>query len=89
MRSPLEDGAWLELASVDSTQDAAANLLRLHDDAAVPGVIMTTDQTAGRGRFGRKWHGDPGDSLAMSLVMKAYRDHPKPYLIGMAVAVAA
>lgn len=87
MKSPLSTGPWLEVDEVASTQDLAKRLLEEGSD--VPGVIMARHQTGGRGRFGRSWHSRPGDSLTMSLVFGAYPDHPRPWLIGMAVAVAA
>jgi BirA family biotin operon repressor/biotin-[acetyl-CoA-carboxylase] ligase len=72
--------------SVDSTQDIAAHCLSVGDPV---GVIFAHEQLAGRGRFGRKWYSQRGDSLTASLVFHDYADHPKPHLIGMAVAIAA
>ncbi len=31
-------------------------------------LIVTTNQTCGKGRFGRKWFSDPGKNIAMTLV---------------------
>lgn len=87
MRSPLDDGPWLELEEVDSTQGAAAEALLSVE--TVPGVVLAHNQTAGKGRFDRTWHSDPDDSLTMSLIFQSYAQHPKPYLIGMAAACAA
>jgi len=53
------------------------------------GVLIASHQTAGRGRFDRKWESGPNDSLTMSLVMDGYADHPRPWLVGMAVSLAA
>jgi BirA family biotin operon repressor/biotin-[acetyl-CoA-carboxylase] ligase len=89
MKCPLQDGPWLELPEVDSTQRVAARRLRGEEIGPVPGVVLAAHQTEGRGRFERNWHTSPGDSLAMSLVFQAYAGHPKPWLIGMAVACAA
>jgi len=47
------------------------------------------EQTAGKGRLGRVWLSKAGDSLTFSLIFRAYADHPKPHLIGMACALAA
>jgi BirA family biotin operon repressor/biotin-[acetyl-CoA-carboxylase] ligase len=88
MKSPFESGPWLELAAVESTQAAAAALLR-DPKADKPGVVFAKHQTGGRGRFGRTWLSEEGDSLTMSLVFGAYADHPKPWLIGMAAGMAA
>ncbi|MBX3118680.1 MAG: biotin--[acetyl-CoA-carboxylase] ligase [Fimbriimonadaceae bacterium] len=80
---------WIELDSAGSTQDVAAEFLQGTRSGEIPGVIWTTDQRSGRGRFGRNWYGRPGDSLAMTLVLRDYPDHPKPWLVGMGVAIAA
>jgi BirA family transcriptional regulator, biotin operon repressor / biotin---[acetyl-CoA-carboxylase] ligase len=86
VKSPLHEGAWLELEEVGSTQTAAAELLARGDPV---GVVFAHSQTLGKGRFGRTWHSQPGDSLTMSLVFRGYADHPAPQFIGMAVACAA
>ena len=85
MRSPLEFGPWVHRAEVDSTQAEAQRLLANRDPV---GIVLADNQTAGRGRFTREWVSAPGRSLTMSLVFGNYADHPKPWLIGMAVAVA-
>jgi len=86
MRSPLETGPWIVLDEVGSTQAYAKQAL-LSDAPA--GVVFAHHQTEGHGRLGRAWHSERGASLTFSLVFGAYADHPKPWLIGMAVAVAA
>lgn len=85
MKSPLENGSWHDFDEVLSTQDPAAAEVK----AGNGGVFFATNQTLGRGRFGREWISVPGDSLTMSLAFSAYADHPRPYLVGMTVAVAA
>jgi BirA family transcriptional regulator, biotin operon repressor / biotin---[acetyl-CoA-carboxylase] ligase len=85
VRSPLENGAWHTLDEVLSTQDLAAAEAR----EGFGGVFFAANQTLGRGRFGRGWVSSAGDSLTMSLAFTAYADHPRPYLVGMTVAVAA
>lgn len=85
MKSPYVRG-MIELPEVESTQSRAAELLAKGE---APGVILAGHQTAGRGRFNRVWHSARGDSLTMSLSFLDYPDHPKPWLIGMTVAVAA
>lgn len=84
MRSPLEDGAWHDYDEVLSTQDVAAHEAK----AGRGGVFFSRDQTLGRGRFGREWISEPDQSLTMSLAYLAYADHPRPYLVGMSIAVA-
>jgi BirA family biotin operon repressor/biotin-[acetyl-CoA-carboxylase] ligase len=86
VRSPLDDGVWLEIPEVDSTQVLAGRLLAAGDPA---GVVFARHQTGGKGRFGRAWLSAPGDSLTMSLIFRAYADHSAPQFIGMAVACAA
>jgi BirA family biotin operon repressor/biotin-[acetyl-CoA-carboxylase] ligase len=85
MRSPLDEGPWLFLDTVHSTQDTAALLLG-HSNC--PGIVLAEHQEAGRGRFGRPWSSERGRSLTMSLVYRSYASHPKPWLLGMAVAIA-
>ena len=54
------------LASADSTNRVASEI------NAVAGsyhVVITSDQTAGRGRLGRQWISRPGESLALSVLV--------------------
>ncbi len=86
MRTPLDGGFdWLELDEVASTQLAAREALQADTKF---GIVLAHNQTAGVGRFGRPWVSARGDSLTMSLIFRAYASHPKPYLVGMAVALA-
>lgn len=82
----LPSGEWLVLDEVTSTQTVAAEALRSGEDVA---VVMAAHQTAGRGRFERQWFSPRGGSLAASLIFREYAGHAKPWLIGMALAVAA
>lgn len=85
MKGPLFGGAtWLDLEETPSTQDVAS--AHLGENV---GVVFARHQTAGRGRFARAWHSNPDDSLTCSLVFHAYPDHPRAYLLGMGVAIAA
>lgn len=87
MKSPTTLGEqWTEIDTIDTTQALAAKYLA---DGRQIGVIYAHKQTAGKGRFGRTWISEEGDSLTFTLVFRAYADHPKPYLIGMAAALAA
>ncbi len=76
---------WQELPEVSSTQDVASDWVRT---GSTGDVVLTHFQSGGRGRLGRRWHADPGDSLAMTLILRNYSQHPKPYLLGMAIAAA-
>ncbi len=54
-------------ASIDSTNDEA---WRWFDAGTLHGALVVADeQTAGRGRFDRKWVTVPGSSLAFSIIM--------------------
>ena len=89
MKTPLHGGEWIDLVEVESTQHYAQTVL----SGAVPGsraaVITAQKQTSGKGRFDRVWYGEPGSSLMASLIFREQANHPQPWLIGMAVAVAA
>jgi len=85
MESPLHFAPLIVLDSVDSTQAVAGQLLARGDDV---GGVMAMEQTGGKGRFGRKWYSPPGECLAVSLIFRNYEKHPRPYLIGMSLAVA-
>lgn len=83
----------VRLRSVDSTQRAAFELAE--HGAADRTVVTAETQTAGRGRRGRTWHDEPGDSVLVSIVVRpqlAPRDLPKLSLaaaVAVAEAVAA
>lgn len=87
---------WSELDEVDSTQNVVSSMLCAGEPV---GVVFAYHQVIGRGRFGREWVSNRGDSLTMSI---AFTDYPvsglpgdsssankSPWLTGMAVACAA
>lgn len=87
---------WAELDEVDSTQNVVSKMLCAGEPV---GVVFAYHQVVGRGRFGREWISNRGDSLTMSI---AFTDYPAlgiagesskgikaPWLIGMSVACAA
>lgn len=88
MKSPLVTGPWLTLEETPSTQTLAELWLKGEVEGEVPGVLFALHQSEGRGRYGRTWLSERGDSLTMSLVFQAYANHPKPWLVGMAVSLA-
>lgn len=88
MKSPLTERRLIVLESTTSTQDDAAECLSKPGGCDV-GVILAKHQDSGRGRFGRAWYSPSGESLSMSIIFHEYADHPKPWLLGMAVALAA
>lgn len=55
------------LPTVDSTNSHALRLGRQGADAPV--VVVAWNQTAGRGRAGRTWQAQPGESLTFSLAL--------------------
>lgn len=58
----------LVLEQVDSTNIEA---MRLAEEGAAEGlVVLAEHQSHGRGRLGRKWHTQPQDALAMSVLLK-------------------
>lgn len=61
----------LHLASCDSTQTVLAEHLTL--GRGLPGhwhLALADVQTAGRGRTGAQWHGEPGDAVLMTLAVQ-------------------
>jgi len=64
--APLLPGVTVEVAAeLDSTNSEL--MRRARAGCAEPVLLAARRQTAGRGRLGRSWHGDPGGSLAFSL----------------------
>ncbi|MBX7041905.1 MAG: biotin--[acetyl-CoA-carboxylase] ligase [Ignavibacteria bacterium] len=61
----LKEVIWLD--EVNSTNEYAA-ARNLGSDS----LVITDNQTGGKGRFGRVWHSTPGKNIAMSLV-KSFR----------------
>jgi BirA family biotin operon repressor/biotin-[acetyl-CoA-carboxylase] ligase len=64
-------GAIRYYASIGSTNDAAAKWA----DQGAPdlALVIADEQTAGRGRSGRRWYTPPGSGLAFSLVLHTQR----------------
>lgn len=75
------------LKSIDSTNAEARR--RVVAGQAEPGlVLLALEQTAGRGRLGRRWHCVPGRSLATTLVI-ALPQLPRLSRVTLLTAVAA
>ena len=66
--SPLPLGPLEFHPSLPSTNDLAAE--RLESGSPDLTLIVADEQTAGRGRMGRRWHTPPGAALAFSLVLR-------------------
>lgn len=77
---------WRILDETPTTMEEARRALE-HPNP--PDVIFAHDQTEGRGRRGRVWVSEPGESLTFSILLHAYANWPKPHLLGMAMAIAA
>jgi BirA family biotin operon repressor/biotin-[acetyl-CoA-carboxylase] ligase len=63
------DDLWIELDSVDSTNNYAMGLI--HEGLAQHGLtIRTAHQTKGKGQRGKVWETEPGANLSFSIIMK-------------------
>ena len=74
--------------SVDSTNAAARAWLQSNTPPPPGAVVVADEQTAGRGRFGRRWETPPGTAIAMSLVVEAESPAGLPQASGVAAAAA-
>jgi len=61
--------------STGSTNDEA--LKWASEGASDLSLVISDEQTAGRGRSGRKWHTPPGSALAFSLILRPSPDEIK------------
>lgn len=74
------------LASCDSSN---SRLLARAESGAPSGTVLVADQqTAGRGRRGRTWHGSPGDSLTFSLLWRFPPESSAPTALSLTVGLA-
>ncbi len=87
------DGLWREIDVVPSTGSTNADLLARALSGEPEGVVLAAEeQTAGRGRMGRRWTSPPYAALTFSLLTRP--DVPParrgwlPLLAGVAVAAA-
>ena len=71
---------WMVLDETTSTQDVAKAQGSKFD------VVFTHHQVSGRGRLGRTWHSIKGESCTFSVILHSEKNHPEPWLLGMAVA---
>lgn len=63
------DNLWIELDSVDSTNNYAMGLI--HEGLAQHGLtIRTAHQTKGKGQRGKVWETEPGANLSFSIIVK-------------------
>ncbi|NNC89824.1 MAG: biotin--[acetyl-CoA-carboxylase] ligase [Akkermansiaceae bacterium] len=79
-------GRLVHLATTKSTNDEAKQLAA---DGAVHGTLVVTDeQTAGRGRHGAEWVSGPGEGLAFSVVLRPEWDPSRWGWLGLAAGLA-
>ncbi|MEJ8841359.1 biotin--[acetyl-CoA-carboxylase] ligase [Lacibacter sp. H375] len=63
------DNLWIELPSVDSTNNYAMGLI--HEGLAQHGLtVRTAHQTKGKGQRGKVWETEPGANLSFSIIVK-------------------
>lgn len=81
--SDLPLGAVRDFDSLGSTNDEALHWA--NQGAPHLALVLAEEQTAGRGRHGRRWHTPPGVALAISLILRAEKlgSFPLPYLTGL------
>ncbi|MCO7125776.1 biotin--[acetyl-CoA-carboxylase] ligase [Sporolactobacillus shoreicorticis] len=73
--------------SIESTQKEA---LRLADEGAEDGtVVLTNEQTNGRGRLGHTWQSQRGTNIAMSMILRPSLPIEKTPQLTLLTAVAA
>ena len=76
----------VHLRRTDSTNDRARELAQR---GAPHGTLVTAEeQTAGRGRHGRRWAATPRSALLMSLLLRWSASEREPALLPLAAAVA-
>ncbi|MDP8960823.1 MAG: biotin--[acetyl-CoA-carboxylase] ligase [Actinomycetota bacterium] len=79
-------GRWREVERLEVTDSTNAVVATRARAGAPPGLVVVADhQTAGRGRFGRRWEDRPGGSLLVSCLVDA---PPRPTLVPLAVGLA-
>ncbi len=75
------------LPIVDSTNDFAKRLIA--NSKPIHGtVVLSYQQTAGRGQFGRKWESQNGEAIAFSLILTKPGASHQAFYLNKAIAVA-
>lgn len=75
----------ISLDKIPSTQDYAYDLI-IGGAATDKTIVMAVTQTAGRGRYRRKWISQPGNLYASFIYKIEERDPKLSYAVGVAVA---
>jgi BirA family biotin operon repressor/biotin-[acetyl-CoA-carboxylase] ligase len=73
------DGLWTALRVVDRTESTNADVADAARAGAPEGLIVVAEQqTAGRGRLGRRWESPPRAGLAVSVLLRPGGARPEP-----------
>src|SRR5882672_1867897 len=72
------------LAQCDST-----NTVLIQENPKSPVLLAAEEQTAGRGRRGRRWHGTPGCDIAFSVARRSVRPARELASLSLVAGVAA
>lgn len=80
---------FIEINSIDSTNNYAVQ--QLQKGQAIHGTAyFAYEQTAGKGQRGRQWHTQPGENIALSVVLNTkWLQGPRQFGLSMSVAMAA
>jgi BirA family transcriptional regulator, biotin operon repressor / biotin---[acetyl-CoA-carboxylase] ligase len=83
-----KNGAVIQLESVDSTNNYAANLLKL--SSPPEGTVITAQfQTGGRGQRGANWESKSGENLLCSAILyPTHLNAGKQFYLNIAVSLA-
>ena len=71
--------------SVGSTNDTALHM----PDAPEGTVIVAGEQTAGKGRLGRKWSSPPGEGLYLSIILRPPLPYNELWQMAFVISLAA
>jgi BirA family biotin operon repressor/biotin-[acetyl-CoA-carboxylase] ligase len=73
-------------ATVESTMIEASRLAASGCDSGA--IVGAEEQTAGQGRYGRKWHSEPGSGLYVSIVLRLSSNRVPVLTLALGLAVA-
>ncbi|GAA4310252.1 biotin--[acetyl-CoA-carboxylase] ligase [Compostibacter hankyongensis] len=79
---------WVELSSVDSTNNYAMACCAGEAAVAEGTTYFAHRQTAGRGQRGRRWSAEAGENITLSVVLRPEsKALPEPFLLNAAMAL--
>lgn len=79
----------LESVIADELESTQSELIQSVQSGSSVSAVLALHQTHGRGRLTRQWYSEAGKSLTVSFAFHAYPNHPKPWLLAIATALAA